>query len=51
MTTTTTRTTPVLTPGPTGQEALDLFEGLRLLAGTASFSELKRARSGPPDAG
>lgn len=42
---------PVLTPVPYGQEALDLFEGLRLLAGTASFSELKRARSGPPDAG
>ena len=42
---------PVLTPVPQGQEALELFEGLRLLAGTASFSELKRARSGPPDAG
>jgi hypothetical protein len=42
---------PVMTPVPRGQEALDLFEGLRLLAGTASFSELKRARSGPPDAG
>ena len=42
---------PVLTPVPRGQEALDLFEGLRLLAGTASFSELERARSGPPDAG
>lgn len=42
---------PVLTPIPQGQEALDLFEGLRLIAGTASFSELKRARTGPPDAG
>jgi len=42
---------PVMTPMPRGQEALDLFEGLRLLAGTASFAEVKRARSGPPDAG
>jgi hypothetical protein len=42
---------PVMTPMPRGQEALDLFEGLRLLTGTSSFSELKRARSGPPDAG
>ena len=40
---------PVLTPVPKGQEALDLFEGLRLLAGTRSFAEVKRARSGPPD--
>lgn len=42
---------PVMTPMPRGQEALDLFEGLRLLAGTASFAEVKRARSGPPGAG
>lgn len=42
---------PVMTPMPRGQEALDLFDGLRLLAGTASFAEVKRARSGPPDAG
>jgi hypothetical protein len=42
---------PVMTPMPRGQEALDLFEGLRLLASTSSFAEVKRARSGPPDAG
>ena len=42
---------PVITPLPRGQEALDVFEGLRLLAASPSFSELKRPRSGPPDAG
>lgn len=42
---------PVLTPLPRGQEALDLFEGLRLLASSPSFSEVKRARSGAPDPG
>jgi 2-hydroxychromene-2-carboxylate isomerase len=42
---------PVVTPIPHGQEGLDLFDGLRLLARTPAFSELKRARSGPPDFG
>jgi 2-hydroxychromene-2-carboxylate isomerase len=42
---------PVLTPLPRGQEALDVFEGLRLLAASPSFSEVKRPRGGPPDAG
>ena len=40
---------PVVTPIPHGQEGLDLFEGLLLLSRTPAFSELKRARSGPPD--
>ncbi|WP_336922334.1 mycothiol-dependent nitroreductase Rv2466c family protein [Aquipuribacter sp. SD81] len=39
---------PVMTPVARGQEGLDLFDGLRLLAGTSAFSELKRARNGPP---
>jgi 2-hydroxychromene-2-carboxylate isomerase len=42
---------PVVTPIPHGQEGLDLFDGLRLLARTSAFAELKRARSGPPDFG
>jgi 2-hydroxychromene-2-carboxylate isomerase len=42
---------PVITPIAHGQEGLDLFEGLRLLSGTSAFSELKRARNGPPDFG
>ena len=40
---------PVMTPIAHGQEGLDLFEGLRLLAGTSAFSELKRTRNGAPD--
>lgn len=40
---------PVVTPIPHGQEGLDLFDGLLLLSRTTAFSELKRARSGPPD--
>jgi 2-hydroxychromene-2-carboxylate isomerase len=40
---------PVITPIAHGQEGLDLFDGLRLLARTTAFSELKRARNGPPD--
>lgn len=39
---------PVMTPVARGQEGLDLFDGLRLLARTSAFSELKRARNGPP---
>lgn len=40
---------PVVTPIPHGQEGLDLLDGLLLLSRTPAFSELKRARSGPPD--
>ncbi len=40
---------PVVTPIPHGQKGLDLFDGLLLLSRTNAFSELKRARSGPPD--
>jgi 2-hydroxychromene-2-carboxylate isomerase len=40
---------PVITPIAHGQEGLDLFDGLRLLSRTSAFSELKRARNGPPD--
>lgn len=36
---------PVVVPAPTGDEALELFEALRLAAGVAGFSELKTARN------
>jgi 2-hydroxychromene-2-carboxylate isomerase len=42
---------PVLSRMPRGQEALDLFDALLLLARVPSFSELKRARGTSPDAG
>lgn len=42
---------PVLTPLPRGEEALELWDALAVLARSASFSELKRARSGGPDPG
>jgi hypothetical protein len=42
---------PVVTPIPRGPEALELFDALAVLARTPSFSEVKRGRSGPPDAG
>jgi hypothetical protein len=32
-------------PTPTGQQATQLFEALRLAAGVPGFSELKRARN------
>jgi 2-hydroxychromene-2-carboxylate isomerase len=35
---------PVVAPVPTGDDALRLFEGVRLLAGVGAFSELKTAR-------
>jgi 2-hydroxychromene-2-carboxylate isomerase len=35
---------PVVVPVPTGDDALQLFEGLRLVAGVPAFSELKTAR-------
>lgn len=35
---------PVVVPVPKGDEALQLFEGVRLLAGVPAFSELKTTR-------
>ena len=39
---------PVLNAIPTTDEALDLFDGLALLAGCRDFFELKRSRTSPP---
>ena len=36
---------PVVVPVPEGEEALDLFRGVRLLAGVPTFSELKTSRN------
>ncbi|WP_350276943.1 disulfide bond formation protein DsbA [Kribbella sp. HUAS MG21] len=40
---------PVLNAVPLGDDALRLFDGVRLLARTRDFFELKRTRSTPPD--
>lgn len=42
---------PVLNAIPRGDQALRLFDGLRLVAGCADFYELKRTRTAPPDLG
>ena len=36
---------PVVVPAPTGDQALQLFEAVRLIAGVPAFSELKTARN------
>jgi hypothetical protein len=40
---------PVLNGHLTGAEAIRAFDGIRLLAGCATFFELKRTRTCPPD--
>ncbi len=39
---------PVVTPAPTGQAALDLFDGLVLMTRVPGFYELKRSRTSGP---
>ena len=36
---------PVVVPAPTGDQAMQLFEAVRLIAGVPAFSELKTARN------
>ncbi len=40
---------PVISPGPKGEAAADLWDGFVLCVKTPGFFELKRARSGGPD--
>jgi 2-hydroxychromene-2-carboxylate isomerase len=40
---------PILNSVPLGEAALDLFDGVRLLARSPAFFELKRSRTAPPD--
>jgi hypothetical protein len=40
---------PILNAVPVGDEALRLFDGVRLLARSPDFFELKRTRTAPPD--
>lgn len=39
---------PVVTPAPTGQAALDMFDGLVLMTRVPGFYELKRSRTADP---
>jgi hypothetical protein len=40
---------PVVTPAPKGEDAGRLWDGVRLVAGTPGFFELKRSRDKGPD--
>jgi hypothetical protein len=42
---------PVLNAVPRGADALRVFDGVRLLAGSSGFFELKRTRTAPPEFG
>lgn len=42
---------PVFSPRPTGQDALDAFDAIEVLARQPGFWELKRGREGGPDVG
>lgn len=42
---------PVVTPAPRGEAAGRLWDGVRLVAGTPGFFELKRSRTQDPDFG